>query len=160
MQCGVAALCMICHHYGAKYSIQQLSDICHATKEGVSMLSIVDAAKIIGLDSIAGRFSCSDLSKIPLPCILNWNQNHFVVLYKIDRKDNYYIADPGKGLLVYSQTEVKKHWIAINNNDVEKGIAMLFKPTENFKKYSNNDNSQKKPYMFLLSYFNNSSLKK
>ena len=45
------------------------------------------------------------MQEAPLPCILHWNQNHFVVLYKQKRGKKFYIADPGKGLVIYSRKE-------------------------------------------------------
>lgn len=80
MQCGVACLAMICSHFGADYSIDFLSRYCHATTEGVSMKGIKDVAEKLGLDAEGGKLSVDELVEAPMPCILHWNQNHFVVL--------------------------------------------------------------------------------
>ena len=101
MQCGIACLAMICRHYGKAYSIDTLSQICHATTEGVSMLGISEAAASLGFQTTCGRISIGQLSQTLLPCILHWNQNHFVVLYRIKKGKKFYIADPGKGLMLY-----------------------------------------------------------
>ena len=105
MQCGIACLAMICKHFGKELSIETLSRYCFATTEGVSLLGISEAANKLGLHSICGRVSMEQMQEAPLPCILHWNQNHFVVLYQQKRGKKFYIADPGKGLVTYSRKE-------------------------------------------------------
>ena len=125
MQCGVACLQMVSRYFGREYSLHFLSDICFATNEGVSMLGISEAANEIGLHSVCTRATVEELSKVSLPCILHWNQNHFVVLYKVKRGKKFYIADPGKGLITYNIDEFKSHWISTRSNGEEKGVAMF-----------------------------------
>ena len=92
MQCGIACLQMVSKYFGREYSLHFLSDICFATNEGVSMLGISEAANEIGLHSVCTRATAEELSKVSLPCILHWNQNHFVVLYKVKRgKVGFYL---------------------------------------------------------------------
>ena len=102
MQCGVACLQMICKYLGREYTVDSLSKLCFATTEGVSLLGINEAANTLGLHTVCARATTDMLSNEPLPCILYWNQNHFVVLYKVKRKKKFYVADPGKGLVTYS----------------------------------------------------------
>lgn len=84
MDCGPTCLRMIAAYYGKRYSLQYLRDISYITKEGVSMLGISEAAERIGLHTIAVEATIEELIKqVPLPCILHWDQKHFVVLYKI-----------------------------------------------------------------------------
>lgn len=83
MQCGVSCLAMICRYYGKNYSLEYLDKFCHANVSGVSMLGIADGAKNIGLNTMTVAASIDELKEIVLPCILHWNQNHFVVLYNI-----------------------------------------------------------------------------
>lgn len=98
MQCGVACLAMVCRILGAQYSLEFLTGFCHATTEGVSLKGMKDAASRLGLDSMACRSSIGELTKCPLPAILHWNQNNFVVLHRISRRgERFHIADPGKG---------------------------------------------------------------
>ena len=47
MQCGIACLSMICHHYKKNYSIETLSKYCIATNQGVSLLGMSKAANKI-----------------------------------------------------------------------------------------------------------------
>lgn len=155
MQCGIACLQMICVHYGKKYSQDFLSNICYATTEGVSLLGIKDAAVKIGLYTISGRVTLEILSSATLPCILHWNQNHFVVLYKIKNGKKFYIADPAKGLVTYTLDEFKEHWISTHSDGEDKGVAMFLEQTPAF--YENKDgdddsNKEKRSFRFLFGY--------
>ncbi len=99
MDCGPTCLYMVSRYYGRNFSIEKLRTLTEIGKEGVNMLGISDAAERIGYRTIAVQPSLGELSnEMKLPCILHWRQNHFVVLYKINR-GNYFIADPGKALL-------------------------------------------------------------
>ena len=102
MQCGVACLAMICKYYKNAYSIETLSKLCSVSTEGVSLFAIKNAAEKLGFNSICCKTSIEQLVSISMPSILHWNQNHFVVLYKVKNKKKFYIADPGKGLVCYS----------------------------------------------------------
>lgn len=153
MLCGIACLQMISEHYGKKFSQTYLSKICFATAEGVSLLGIKDAAAKIGFYTISGRLTIDELSSATLPCILHWNQNHFVVLYKVKKGSKFYIADPGKGLISYTIGEFKQHWIEVGQGEGEKGIAMFLEPTQDF--YENaggQDPRTEKPFKFLFGY--------
>ena len=153
MMCGVACLEMICAHFGKKYNQNFLSNICFATTEGVSLLGIRDAAVRIGLYTISGRLTIDELSSATLPCILHWNQNHFVVLYKVKNGRNFYVADPGKGLITYTTDEFKQHWIEMGRDEKGKGIAMFLEPTQAFYDNSNEHETRtEKPFKFLFGY--------
>ena len=142
MDCGPSCLAMIAKHYGQQADKEQLRKICSLGKDGVSLLGISKAAEEIGFKTIGGRLSFDTLtSEVPLPCIIHWNQNHFVVVYKIKKRrgNRYevYVADPGKGLITYTKEEFCEHWISTKTNGEEKGIALLLEPTEQF--YAQND---------------------
>ena len=62
---------------------------------------------------------------------MHWNQNHFVILYKI-KDGKYYISDPGKGKIIYTTEEFKNHWISMNLDGEEKGIVLFLEPTSKF----------------------------
>ena len=132
MECGVACLAMVCKFFRIEYSIEYLSRICFATTEGVSLLGINETALQLGLRTISGRISINKLWEAHYPCILHWNQNHFVVLYKVRKGKTFYIADPAKGLVKYSLEEFKKHWVSTQSGGEEKGIAMFLEPTPAF----------------------------
>ncbi|WP_028895931.1 cysteine peptidase family C39 domain-containing protein [Prevotella sp. HUN102] len=154
MQCGIACLQMICKHHGKKYSTVFLSSLCPESKEGVSLAAISKSATKIGLNNKCGLAEVEELNRENVPCILHWNQNHFVVLYKVKKGKTFYIADPGKGLVKYDFEEFKKHWISTKNNGEEKGIAMFLEPTPEF--YTNNiaedDTRDGRSFKFLFRY--------
>ena len=155
MQCGIACLQMVCKYFGREYSMNTLSKLCFATTEGVSMLGINEAANILGLHTTCVRAATSILSEAHLPCILHWNQNHFVVLYKVKNGKKFYIADPGKGLVTYSLEEFKKHWISTRSNEEDKGIAMFLETTPAFFTYKmegEENIKEKRSFRFLFGY--------
>lgn len=133
MDCGPACLAMVASHYGKNFGLQYLRDKSFITREGVSLLGISEAAKNIGFKTFSGKLYAEDFSLDLLPCILHWNQNHFVVLYKISKnlftgKKTYKLADPGHGLLSLTEEKFKNSWLS----DEDKGIALFMEPTEEF----------------------------
>lgn len=152
MQCGIACLQMICKYYGKEFSVETLSRYCFATTEGVSLLGISEAAEKLGLHSICGRVSMEQIQEAPLPCILHWNQNHFVVLYKQKRGQKFYVADPGKGLITYSRKDFVEYWISTQSKGEEKGIAMFLQPTPLFYEREEDGGKRKRSFHFLLGY--------
>ena len=108
--CGPACLAMILKHYGLFPNMDRLRQICGLSKDGVSLLGISIAAEEIGVRTVGGRMTFETLSsEASLPCIVHWDQNHFVVVYKIKKhsKGRYsiHVADPGKGFIIYSKKE-------------------------------------------------------
>lgn len=150
MQCGVACLSMICCHYGKYYTLDTLSKKCFPTREGVSLLSISKAAKQVGLDNLTALISVDELLNAPLPCILHWSQNHFVVLYKIENK--FFIADPAKGKNKLSYDEFCSHWISNKEDNNHKGIAMFLEPNIEFKKHIDSEKKEIHSLKFLTKY--------
>lgn len=151
MQCGVACLRMICMYHGRDVSMSELSQICSPSNEGVSLLGISEAAELLGLHTVSGRISVEDLKNDPLPCILHWNQNHFVVLYKVKR-NIYYIADPAKGKVKYTAKEFVSHWISTQSGGKEKGVAMFLEPTPKFYEQEDAVNKERRSFRFLFGY--------
>ncbi len=152
MQCGIACLAMICNYWGRAYSIDTLSKYCFATTNGVSMLGISEAAMELGFTTTAKCLNLKQLSDVQVPCILHWNQNHFVVLYKVKGNKKFYIADPGKGRIAYSLSEFKSHWISTQLKNEEKGIALFLEPTTEFKNKAIKCATEKRSFRFLLNY--------
>ena len=157
MQCGVACLQMICQHHGQEYTIEELSDLCFATRQGVSLLGLSEAAGQLGLHTVCGNVTIEMLRKAPLPCILHWNQTHFVVLYNVKRNGDFQIADPAKGLISYNEEQLFEHWISTISGGKEKGVAMFLQPTPDFKKnekkYGKGDKCRS--FHFLYNYIKN-----
>jgi ATP-binding cassette subfamily B protein len=124
---------MIAKHHGRTFSLQYLREKSHITRQGVSFASIADAAEAIGLHTLAVKVPFGKLLKeAPLPIVVHWNQNHFVVVYKITSK-KVYVADPSMGLLTYSHEAFLKSWAG----EKDTGLALLLSPTPDF--YSNED---------------------
>lgn len=154
MQCGIACLASICLHYGKKYSLAFLDELCHSTSEGISLKAISDGANKLGLYTRTGLVTKDYFNKSNMPCILHWDQKHFVVLYRICKsKKQFYIADPGKGHVKYTEQEFSHHWICTRSNGEDKGIAMLLNPMENFSMISFQDeNKENRSFSFFAKY--------
>ena len=108
MDCGPTCLRMIGKHYGKNLNLQRIREISGINREGVSLLGISDAAEKLGFRTLGSRMDLLILKKTDLPVILHWDQNHFVILYRI-KKEVYYIADPARGLVEYSRSEFTSH---------------------------------------------------
>lgn len=136
MDCGPACLTMIATHYGRHYTLDHLREQCFIGREGVSLLGISKAAEQIGFRTVGGRLTFDKLAeKALLPCVVHWNQEHFVVVYAIRKKKKEYtvsVADPGKGLVTYPREAFCRHWISTCTGGEEKGIALLLEPTQLF----------------------------
>lgn len=149
MDCGPTCIRMISKFHGKDYSIEYLRSLSYLTRQGVSLLGISDAAEKIGFKTLAVK---ADTKKIiqdaPLPCILHWNQNHFVVLYRI-RKDKFFIADPAEGKAVLHRSVFEKIWMGQNSNT---GLALLFDVTQSFYNIESNDIETRKGFSFLFKY--------
>ena len=152
MQCGIACMAMLCKFYGRVYSCENLSHRCAITNEGVSMQALKQLAEALGFDVLCGKASVYQIKDINYPCILHWNQNHFVVLYKV-KKNRFHIADPGKGLVKYNLEEFAKHWVSTQSGSEEKGIAMFLEPTPAFyEKKMDEEPKEERSFKFLFGY--------
>ena len=154
MDCGPSCLRMIAKHYGKTYSLNTLRQRSEYTRQGVSMLGISSAAESIGFKSLGAKLSFQELCEAPLPCIVHWNQNHFVVVYKITRvrkRIKIYVADPAVRLAVFTPDEFNRSWISTKSGGEDKGVALLLEPTPEF--YSEQgEKVNRKGFGFLYSY--------
>ena len=132
--CGPTCVKIISKYYKRNISIQILRDLSETNREGSSLLFLSSAAEKIGYRTLGVKINLKKLDEVPLPCILHWRGNHFVVLYKI-KKDIYYISDPANGLLEYNKDEFLRSFIGNNaDDDLNEGIALLLEPTPKFFK--------------------------
>lgn len=157
MDCGPACLAMIAEHYGRKQDIRFLREQCFIASEGVSFLGISRAAEKIGFRTVGGRLTFVRLAeKATLPCIVHWNQNHFIVVCSItaSRKKGYtvQVADPSKGLLSLSKEEFCASWVSTKAGGEEKGIVLLLDPTELFFSQEQFLPQKKSRFAFLWNY--------
>lgn len=161
MDCGASCIRMIAKYFGRNYSLQQIRRVLHISREGVSMLGLSDAAEKLGFRTRGVRLTWNQLrDEVQLPCIVHWNQNHFVVVTAITKRRQFrffaqnkkkdeivHIADPAHGILQYDKTEFLKYWFALKNE----GIALLIEPTAEFyNEEPENQNTAK--YSYLLNY--------
>jgi len=166
MDCGPTCLRMVAKHYGRSYTLQNLREKSFITREGVSMMGISDAAESIGFHTAGVRITIDQLMEdVLLPCILHWNQNHFVVLYRIltprpplhfgegvkgERK--FYIADPAGEKYVMNQEEFCRCWYSDKNNGKDTGTALLLSPTPDFYDYEDDKEKQEKNLSYFFRY--------
>lgn len=131
MDCGPTCLYMVSKHYGRNFSIEKLRELTEIGKEGVNILGISDAAEKIGYRTQSVQLNITELEKAKLPCILHWQQNHFVVLYKIKR-NQFYIADPAIGLIKLNKKEFEQRWLTSVTGNENTGILLLLESTPAF----------------------------
>ncbi len=154
MDCGPTCLRIVAKHFGRHYNLETLRNLTWKTREGVSLLTISDAAEKIGFRTQGVRLTIDKLPEIPLPAILHWNQNHFVVLYKIKKSRKgavYYISDPAHGLVEYNEKDFLKSWASTSQNDLPAGIALLLQPTAEFYK-EEGETVNRTGFGYLFSY--------
>ena len=85
MDCGPTCLRMVAKHYGRHFTAQSLRERAQIGKSGVSLLGIAEAAEAIGFRTMGVKVGFEKLAgEVPLPCIVHWRQNHFVVVYSIE----------------------------------------------------------------------------
>src|SRR5690554_5047298 len=164
--CGATCLKIIAKHYGRTLNIQTLRELSETTREGSNLLSLSEGAEQIGFRTLGVKLSLEKLLEAPLPCILHWNKNHYVVLYDIVKSKSYNvyrkkqyttdniqytfkISDPAFGLLEYTTEEFLKFWIGNNADETtEEGIALLLEPTPNFHHLTSDIQQDEKKFGF------------
>lgn len=154
MDCGPTCLRMIAAFYGRHYSLERLRQKSRITKEGVSLLGVSEAAESLGFRTMGVSISFEQLCEAPLPCIVFWNQQHFVVVYDIKKHKNVftvYVADPAGERLKYTQDEFCRNWISTEDEGVPHGIALLLEPSPEFYSYEG-ETEQRTGFRFLFSY--------
>ena len=161
MDCGPSCLRMIAKFYGKNYTLQTLRDKSYITREGVSMLGISDAAEAIGFRSMGVRITFEQLmNEAPMPCVAHWNQNHFVVVYKVKkipptpfRKGGVevYVSDPASGIIKFTKEEFLKGWANTKEGGEDKGLCLLLETTPDFYQAAD-EKINKSGFKFLFSY--------
>ncbi|MEO0075497.1 MAG: cysteine peptidase family C39 domain-containing protein, partial [candidate division WOR-3 bacterium] len=153
MDCGPTCLRMVAKFYGRTISLSKLRTLSETTREGSSLKNIADTAEKIGFRSLGVKVTYQKFAEeAPLPCIVYWQQKHFVVVYKI-QKYKVYVSDPAHGLLKYTQAEFIKNWIGNNADDnTEEGVALLLEPTPKLKKTETDDVENRQGISFLFGY--------
>ena len=154
MDCGPTCIRMVAKHYGKAINVETLRTNSQISKEGVSLLGIAEAAEKVGFNAKGVSLTYEELTKgAKLPAILHWEQNHFVVAHpksfpggrtwsRLFAKGNIEIADPGKGMVIYTKEEFCKHWLSTKDENTGEplGVALLLEPTPGF--YKEQDSSE------------------
>ncbi|HWS01221.1 MAG TPA: peptidase domain-containing ABC transporter, partial [Prolixibacteraceae bacterium] len=154
MDCGPSCLRMIAKFYGKNFSLQTIRERSYLTREGVSFLGMSDAAESIGMRSVGARVGYRQLAEeVPLPAIVHWKEEHFVVVYAI-KKGKVYVADPAFGLITLREAEFLKGWCGHSDRDKAKGLCLILEPTPDF--YSLADEKiDKSSLSYLFTYLRN-----
>lgn len=154
MDCGPTCLKMVAKFYGKNYSLQNLRDRCHITREGVSLLGISDAAESIGFRTTGVKVTWRQMvEEMPLPCIVHWNQRHFVVVYDVVKKHGVYkvmVADPASGLLEYTEEDFRGLWLESERKT--EGIALILESTPKFYEEEGDDERRHYGFGYVLKY--------
>ena len=136
--CGPTCLEIILKYYGKRIPLFEIREKCHCAKEGASLLGLCDAADGLGMHTQGVMLTLSQLrEEAPFPCIVHWNQNHYIVVYKVAKRNKQwyvYVSDPASGLIKYTEEQFLKSWLEIKGVDgeLDKGIALLIEPTPAF----------------------------
>lgn len=153
MDCGPTCLRMVAKFYGRNYSLQYLRECCHITREGVSLLGISDAAEAIGFRTTGVKITWKQLrDEMPFPCIVHWNQRHFVVVYGVAKRRKgifVKVADPASGLLEYRAEDFLKSWLQTEGKT--EGIALMLEPTPQFYQ-EEGEEKQKYGFGYVFQY--------
>lgn len=153
MDCGPTCLRMVARHYGRRFELPKLREYCYASKNGVSLLGINEAAERIGFRCRGVKSNLDRLvASAIFPCIVHWREEHFVVVTKMkvkkDRNGNWigkiYVADPAFGMVEYSVEEFLDGWINDKVDGKDKGTFLILVPTLEF--YHPDDDEQGKKY--------------
>ena len=150
--CGPTCIKIISKHFGKLISVRELRRLSETTRVGSSLYALSNTAEKIGFRTLGIKISTDALRKASLPCILHWNSNHFVVLYKIRRK-NFYVSDPAHGLIKYNERDFLKFWTGSNTSDESAdGIALLVEPSPKFYAYKSLNKGEGIGFSYLSRY--------
>ena len=152
--CGPTCLRIIAKHYNKSIPLQQIRTLSETTREGSGLLGLSNAAEHLGFRTLGVKIDFDTLvAEAPLPCIVHWNKNHYVVVYAIDKTNKVYVSDPSYGLITYTKEEFIKHWIGENANEQsEEGIALILETSPSFYKNEFDEEEKKTSFAFLSRY--------
>lgn len=151
MDCGPACISMIAQWHGKRISLETIRKRAWITREGVSFLGLKSAAGTMGFKAAGVRLPFSRLAaEAPLPCIVHWQQNHFIVVNRISDR-HVWVSDPAIGRIRLTRDEFLKGWASGESSSEPSGMAMLLEPGPGFEKLEN-DPPPKGGFEFLLPY--------
>ncbi len=122
MDCGAASLGMICRHFGRKVSLARIRKLCFTSTDGTSLQALCSAATELGLSARALKVTPRNLSMMPMPAIVHWEGNHWLVVFDVGPR-YVRVADPASGIRRIPRAEFENKWT---------GYAALFDYTDAF----------------------------
>lgn len=155
--CGPVCIQIIAAYYGKNIPLSQLREYCNVTRIGISIQDLLTGCKRIGFDSVAAHVNINEIGRMPLPAILFWRQEHFVVLYKIKKRKGtryFYIVDPSFGKACLPETDFLQDW----TEDNFQGVVCVIEPTEDLFSMHKRRRTKEiiketlKPFRFLIKY--------
>lgn len=151
MDCGATCLRMIARHYGRYYSLEYLRELTFIGKDGVALIDIADAAEKIGMNSLAAKVSWERIVEgLPLPMIVHWRQQHFLVVYEVTPQ-YVRVADPASGKYKLTRDEFLDGWASDTINGSPHGIILLLETTPEFFEREG-EKTDKSGFRFLFTY--------
>ncbi len=146
--CGLTCIRIIAKHFGKKIPISYLKGITDLNRLGMSIKDITECCSKLGIDTATVKLKPDEFVNAPLPAIVYWQQQHFVVVYKIEpKRGKYYVADPAQGKIAYSSKSFEKYWIPEGD---ERGVVILTDSTEEFSNYQYPKDSPWKNFIYYL----------
>ena len=122
MDCGAASTAMVCRHFGRAVSLPKVRQAVGTGIDGTSLKGITRGAERLGLATRSVKASKRNLDQMPLPAIVHWDANHWLIVYDV-RPDTVRLADPALGIRRIKRSEFEERW---------SGYAALFEPTPAF----------------------------
>ena len=150
--CGFTCIRMISKHYGVDIPLRSLMEMSDMTRMGISVRDIMTILGMLRMEAFAVKIAPEFCLDMPLPAILHWEQNHFVVLHRVDKKNRkFHIADPARGKIVYDEDDFNSCWLASGEG---KGIAVVTEPKEDFKEqHFGKENVIRRFFGYLYQFF-------
>lgn len=148
--CGITCIRILAKYYGKDVPLQTLRETCDTNRLGISIKNLIAGMTDLGMLAKCVKISNAELMEMPLPAILFWRQNHFVVLYKI-KGDRYCIADPALGKIKLDAPDFMRDW----RGDSDKGIAIVGAPKAEFYslEYHAEAKSRSLATLFMRTFF-------
>lgn len=132
MDCGPTCLKIIAKYYGKDVDIETIRKFSGIARDGVSLFGLNVAAKRLGFETTPGLISAHDLvHHLDGPCVIHWNQKHFMVCYKITSNRSttvFHVVDPAQGRCKFSMDEFR----SLFETNEGKGVVLLLSPSKNF----------------------------
>lgn len=110
--CGAACIASIAKYHGRTFTLNRMREAVGTGQLGTTLLGLRRGSESLGFNARSVRAAPEVLTKlnhIPLPAIIHWKNNHWVVLYG-KRGKKYVVADPAVGMRYLSQQQLIEGW--------------------------------------------------